>query len=53
MLNRFFSTVLIAGSLSLAGGGTLWRSLIPVMASEIEVVSSISFYLYKGQPVYL
>jgi len=53
MLNRLFSTVLIAGGIALAGSFPLWRSLIPVMASEIEVVSSKLFYLYKGQPIYL
>jgi serine protease len=51
MLNRFVSTVLIAGSLSL-GGITLWRSLPPTIASEIVVASdSKLFYTYKGQKI--
>lgn len=53
VLNRLFSVALIAGSLSLAGGFTVSRSLIPVMASEIEVSSPKLFYLYKGQRIYL
>lgn len=51
--NRLLSMFLIAGSLTLAGGFTLWKSLAPVTAAEIEVVNSELFYLYKGQRIYL
>ncbi|MDX2229907.1 MAG: S8 family serine peptidase [Leptolyngbyaceae cyanobacterium bins.349] len=54
MLNRLFSTVLIAGSLSL-GGITLWRTLIPAIASDLILVNPASdsklFYTYKGQKI--
>ena len=49
--NRLLSTVLIAGSLALSGL-TLWRTLMPAIASDIQVVLPSSlFYTYKGQKI--
>jgi len=49
-LNRLFSGVLIASSLSL-GGVTLWRTVIPAIASEVIASESSLFYTYKGQKI--
>lgn len=51
-MNRLISTVLIAGSLSLAGGFTLERLASSVQAQTSENNSSL-FYLYNGERIYL